>query len=889
MAGLCCAGTARGLIIVAGMHRSGTSVIIQVLASLGAYLGEDLERQPAPSNQTGHWEHAAVWRIQERLLEALGQDWGSDIAPLPPRWTEWPEARLAVRELTSLARLHLARAGSWAVKDPRSTRLLPLWVEVASALGVPLRVVAGRRAARAVVASLVAREGMSTCRAWRIWRRYDAELSSYAHCAPMLVLDYDALVADGPAAVERIARFCGFPAGPDTKARAAALIRPDLRHNTVQPAPLAGEEAAPEAALPSPPGRVRLYLRTSWNEPWLLDSVRRVLALLDVEWELCIVAEPALHPLVEMSLAPYRQLLDGRCALAAPVTPDDASRPPVAAIVLDEFDRLSPDFLREGLTTLGASSCRAARPSRAWARTLRQGGRLVVVEQRPADGPATEWPCLVAWPDGDAALPMTIGARIAQLAMLAAGEAAADCPQALVTRDLAAAPAGTDDIELASAPPLHVDATLDAWPGLRHLDLLAGTDIREADGMFLSTGVDPQLHFALANGQPNLRLEAGLYLLRFRLEMMGVHDAPRLYARPDADFSEGQSLRLSRRADARQAVLVNAPAGLNGLRFDPSEGATSATRITAASLVRLAPPLARLVPVRRQARFPDVLCIGAQKAGTTWLHHHLQRLPGVWASPVKEFHHFDSLGQVAAFESWKQATALDLLAQGDPRLHGFAQRLGFPHAGTGWSAYLDLFRDAPAGQVAMDFTPAYATLDEEAVREISRVMPDIRVLFILRDPVERALSGAFHEARLRGLPAPTAENLAALTREPHNHVRTSYMATLDRWLRHIPPARFRVLFHDEPQRNPAGFLAEACSFIGVDAELDADRLALPINPGTGDPGRPDLEALKAELSMRWLPELRRLAAAYPYPCRHWLDAAKARISAALADTRGPGA
>lgn len=881
------AGTAQGLVLVAGMHRSGTSLTIQILGALGAYLGDDLDRQPAPSNQTGHWEHAAVRRLQERLLEALGQGWGSDVAPLPPRWTEWPEARAAVRELTSLARAHLARGGSWAVKDPRSTRLLPLWAEVAAELGVPLRVIGARRAPQAVVSSLMARDGMSARRAWQLWHRYDAELSAFARDAPVLFLDYEELLAGGPAAIERIREFCGIAPCRDTQARATALIRPSLRHHAPEPDTAPQVNADPDVAFLPSPGRVRLYLTTSWNEPWLLDAVKRILGLLDAEWELRIVADPSLHPLIETSLAPYWHLLAGRCALVAPFTPDDASSSPLAAVVLHEFDRVSPGFLREGLASLRGMQCQTARPSRAWVRTLRQAGGLVVVAQRPADGSALGWPCVVAWPGDDAGSSATVGMRIAQLAMLAAGADAADCPEALVTRDLACAPAGAKDVELAATPPMHVDATLDAWPDLRPLELMAGADIREADGHWLSTGVDPQLHFALGGGQANLGLADGLYLLRFRLEKISLDDVSRLYARAGSDFDEAQSLRLSQSADGRHAILVNAPMGLNGLRFDPSEDVPSATRIARASLVRLAPPVARLTPVRRQVRFPDVLCIGAQKAGTTWLHHHLQRLPGVWASPVKEFHHFDSQGQVVEFETWKQLEALNLLTRGDPGLRDFALRRGFPQTAAGWGAYLDLFQDAPADRVAMDFTPAYATLDEDTVREISRVMPAIRVIFILRDPVERALSGAFHEARLRGLPTPSAETLAALTREVRNHLRTGYTATIERWSRYLPPEQFRVLFHDELQRDPAAFLAEACSFIGVATDRDADALSQRINPGSGDAGRPDLEELKADLSMRWLPELRRLAAAYPYPCSQWLDAALARIRAALSSTPGP--
>ena len=39
--------------------------------------------------------------------------------------------------------------------------------------------------------------------------------------------------------------------------------------------------------------------------------------------------------------------------------------------------------------------------------------------------------------------------------------------------------------------------------------------------------------------------------------------------------------------------------------------------------------------------FPDFIGIGAQKAGTTWLHHNLQAHPGIWMPKEKELHYFD--------------------------------------------------------------------------------------------------------------------------------------------------------------------------------------------------------------------------------------------------------
>src|SRR2546423_4071056 len=43
---------------------------------------------------------------------------------------------------------------------------------------------------------------------------------------------------------------------------------------------------------------------------------------------------------------------------------------------------------------------------------------------------------------------------------------------------------------------------------------------------------------------------------------------------------------------------------------------------------------------------PDFLCIGAQKAGTSWLYHQLNSHPDFWMPPVKELRYFDSLSKV---------------------------------------------------------------------------------------------------------------------------------------------------------------------------------------------------------------------------------------------------
>ncbi len=50
-------------------------------------------------------------------------------------------------------------------------------------------------------------------------------------------------------------------------------------------------------------------------------------------------------------------------------------------------------------------------------------------------------------------------------------------------------------------------------------------------------------------------------------------------------------------------------------------------------------------------RGPDFLVIGAQRAGTTWLHRVLRQHPALWLPPLKELHYFDSLHQNYTWEN----------------------------------------------------------------------------------------------------------------------------------------------------------------------------------------------------------------------------------------------
>ena len=144
------------------------------------------------------------------------------------------------------------------------------------------------------------------------------------------------------------------------------------------------------------------------------------------------------------------------------------------------------------------------------------------------------------------------------------------------------------------------------------------------------------------------------------------------------------------------------------------------------------------------ARGPDFLVIGAQRAGTTWLHRVLRQHPALWLPPVKELHYFDRLETKRTILDPKERRRVGVkrLLSLDPWLVSY----WFRARSDEW--YARLFRAAKAnGLVAGEITPAYATLDETVLRRIKRMNDTIKLIFVMRDPVERAWSAVNNAAK----------------------------------------------------------------------------------------------------------------------------------------------
>ncbi len=231
------------LLLVLGMHRSGTSVLGGVLERLGVCLpGEQIAADQ--HNPTGYFEWSSVVDLQERLLIDLDRWWPSSSGskPLPTNWLESSAVLDAKSRLIDLLRCEGPRQqGLWAIKDPRSSLLLPLWFEVAKELNLPLRLLLAIRDPAEVVGSLIRRDGpvtgMNTGRAQQLWARHNlAVIEACAQSQHLIVVDYGAWFECPEQQLKSLlAALPELDPSSSQISEALALIQPGHRHD-VDPA-----------------------------------------------------------------------------------------------------------------------------------------------------------------------------------------------------------------------------------------------------------------------------------------------------------------------------------------------------------------------------------------------------------------------------------------------------------------------------------------------------------------------------------------------------------------------------------------------------------------------------------------------------------------------------
>jgi hypothetical protein len=242
--------------------------------------------------------------------------------------------------------------------------------------------------------------------------------------------------------------------------------------------------------------------------------------------------------------------------------------------------------------------------------------------------------------------------------------------------------------------------------------------------------------------------------------------------------------------------------------------------------------------MNKDACLPDFIGIGAQKAGTTWLSHNLQLHPDVWMPKNKELHYFDDrirdpknpvsrfyrrmTGEGQVYQRWRRQVRSRLRSH----LKQFPRRdllwdlkyyAGAP--GDGW--YASLFEPG-RGKVKGEITPAYSTLGLDEVARVHALVPDAKIILMMRNPIERAWSQFVMRLdksgkKQRGL--TRYKKLLHSVESEGSRARTDYLQALQNWTTFYPEERIFVGFLEDISFHPDELLGNAYRFLGVDASF----------------------------------------------------------------------
>lgn len=230
--------TRRRMLIVLGMHRSGTSATSGILHALGA----TAPRHPLPassSNPKGFWESARLMHFHDRLLNDARSSW-DDWRPLAPDWYDAPSARSFAEELPSLIDDEFTDATLMLVKDPRMCRLMPFWQSSLRAAGIDMSVVLTSRRPEEVASSLARRDRFSGQRSLLLWLSHVLQAEYDTRSMERVFVGYDDLLSHWPREVDRIGAVLDieWPRHPrEAAAEIDAWLDGSLRHHQVAPAP----------------------------------------------------------------------------------------------------------------------------------------------------------------------------------------------------------------------------------------------------------------------------------------------------------------------------------------------------------------------------------------------------------------------------------------------------------------------------------------------------------------------------------------------------------------------------------------------------------------------------------------------------------------------------
>ena len=223
----------RPIVLVLGMHRSGTSLCSHILSALGVDLSDDIDVNP--SNAGGHWERREIVEFHDRILGLFNRDYLErfhDFA-LPVAWWADPRVVQIRHEIVAFLQQRMGET-YFGFKDPRTVRLMPVWHQIFNELKLAPRVVLCLRNPAQVARSLYAREGLDPEIGEYRWLVHMIDFFRYTSQYELCMVEYEEWFSNPSINLEKLQKFLDLPwqqSEADLGLLLSGIIDPALRHD----------------------------------------------------------------------------------------------------------------------------------------------------------------------------------------------------------------------------------------------------------------------------------------------------------------------------------------------------------------------------------------------------------------------------------------------------------------------------------------------------------------------------------------------------------------------------------------------------------------------------------------------------------------------------------
>jgi len=277
------------------------------------------------------------------------------------------------------------------------------------------------------------------------------------------------------------------------------------------------------------------------------------------------------------------------------------------------------------------------------------------------------------------------------------------------------------------------------------------------------------------------------------------------------------------------------------------------------------------------SRAPDFLCIGAQKAATTWLYAVLGSAQGVFLPAIKELNFFlechpantkwakafrhNQVKRIRSFHFQHENMSkheLDTISQLDD--------LDADLVNDGW--YRSVFKYADNQDICGDISPSYMCMPQDCIEHVNEINPGMKILLIVRDPLDRTWS----QIRMNNRYGLLDFELDGIINDDDSlelfMEYSSYASSIPRWRSITGDDRFHAIEFDRIKQSPRAVLDEVCEFIGAEPTGVDVRIDRPMHSGDQAAIPPKLyQRLFAELE----PQYEYLHTMFPVEVQAWID------------------